>query len=149
MSIPPTGSPGTPDEQISFAPTGSWTFPSGTVFVKTFELQTNQSDPNSLHRLETRLLVRDVNGGVYGVTYKWRPDNSEADLLTASLNENIAITTPTGVVTQTWYYPSPSDCLICHTPVANYVLGVKTSQLNGTNTYASGTADNQLRTLDP
>ena len=81
-------------------------FPNGTVFVKTFELLTNQSDPTSLHRLETRLLVRDTNGAVYGVTYKWRPDNSDADLLYSNLTENIPIQTPTGVVTQMWYYPS-------------------------------------------
>lgn len=148
LSVPHTGNPWTPDQQISFTPTGPWTFPSGTVFVKTFELQTNQSDPNSLRRLETRLLVRDINGTVYGVTYKWRPDGSDADLLTTSSNETIAITTPGGTVNQTWYYPSPSDCLICHTPSANYVLGVKAGQLNGNYTYPSGTTDNQLRTLN-
>ncbi len=148
LSVPNSGAPFSPNEQISFAPTGTWTFPAGTVFVKTFQLQTNQSDPNSQLRLETRLLVRDTNGAVYGVTYKWRPDYSDADLLTASSNQDIAITTPSGVITQTWYYPSPSDCLQCHTPVANYVLGVNSRQLNGNDTYPNGVTDNQLRTLN-
>jgi len=150
LAVPYQGGLTTPDQQIDFAPTGEWSFPNGTVFVKHFALITNYVDTTAPPmRLETRLLVRDTNGAVYGVTYKWRPDYSDADLLTSSATENITITVPGGTITQTWYYPSPADCLTCHTPAANYVLGVKTRQLNGDLTYGStGVTDNQLRALN-
>lgn len=121
--------------QIGFAERGSWTFPDGTVFVKTFELQRR--------RLETRVLVRDAHGGVYGAVYKWRRDGSDADLLAGSATEDLRVRVPgrNGTRTQTWYYPGREDCLTCHTTLAGGVLGVNTRQAHRVTTDAGG---NQL-----
>ena len=135
-----------PAGKIVFSPTGEWRFPAGTVFVKNFDLSVDAAKPALKRRLETRLLVRDSMGGVYGVVYKWRPDGSDADLLSSSATESIQIKSAAGEVQQTWYYPSRQDCLTCHTAGAGGVLGVKTRQLNRSFTYPSGVADNELRT---
>jgi mono/diheme cytochrome c family protein len=107
----------------------------------------SRATPTSLARLETRLLVRDTNGAVYGVTYKWRPTTATPICLTNSLTEAIPFTNATGV-SPTLVLSQSGDCLTCHTAVANYVLGVNARQLNGTNTYPHGVTDNQLRTLN-
>jgi uncharacterized repeat protein (TIGR03806 family) len=136
-----------PNQKIRFSATEEWQFPPGTVFVKHFELPTDESNPGVRRRLETRLLVRDDMGGVYGVTYRWRADGSDAELLPDGATEDIPIRSVNGEVRhQTWYYPSRKDCLTCHTAGAGGVLGVKTRQLNHEYDYPSGVTDNELRT---
>jgi mono/diheme cytochrome c family protein len=149
IAVPNDGPPYASNEQISFAPVGEWSFPNGTVFIKHFELTVNEIT-GERKRLETRLLVRNEDGAVYGVTYKWRADNTDADLLPGPpLDEDIPIITSSGGTRiQKWSYPGRGQCLSCHTSAANYVLGVKTHQLNGNFTYPStGRTDNQLRTF--
>lgn len=131
--------------KIKFSTTSEWGFPKGTVFVKNFELPLDERNPQVHRRLETRLLVCDTAGGVYGVSYKWRADNTDAELLTSNLFEKITIQTASGTRTQTWYYPSRQDCLTCHTKGAGGVLGPKARQLNHPFTYPSGVTDNELR----
>ena len=80
-----------PKGKIKFASTGEWTFPAGTVFVKTFELPVDARDPTVKRRLETRLLMVGADSQVYGVVYRWRADLSDADLLPDSLSEDIPL----------------------------------------------------------
>jgi uncharacterized repeat protein (TIGR03806 family) len=112
------------DTRIGFSERGAWKFPPGTVFVKHFEMRAGEG--RSAQRLETRLLVVDRRSFGYGVTYKWRADGSDAELLTEGLREAIDL----GGRKQTWSYPSRNDCLVCHTASAGFVLGVNTRQLN-------------------
>src|ERR1043166_1672737 len=93
-------------KRIRFDATGEWSFPEGTIFVKHFDLPVDSRNRAVVRRLETRLLVCNATGGVYGVTYKWRPDNSDAELLATNLLEDIPIQTESGTHTQSWYYPS-------------------------------------------
>lgn len=121
----------------------AWQFPAGTVFVKTFEIATDERHPERRRRLETRLLVRDSAGGVYGAVYKWRADNSDADLLSDARTEVLVIKSARGTRTQNWYYPSRDDCLTCHTANAGGVLGINTRQMNRASP-ADARAENQL-----
>ena len=133
--------------RIQFSPTGDWVFPAGSILVKTFELPVDEAHPEVKRRLETRLLVRDSEGGVYGAVYKWRADNSDAELLSSSLTEDIPIKTAAGTTrNQTWYYPSQKNCLECHNTHTTGVLGLRARQMNRDFTYPTGVTDNQLRT---
>ena len=150
MGVPYSGGPIRPDQQVQFDADNVWRFPAGSVFVKHFDLQTNELDPKALRRLETRILVNLTNNIVYGATYRWLPDYSDAELVNTAQTEDIVIETASGPRSQTWYYPSRVDCVTCHNPVSGGILGAsQTRQLNGDWTYeGSGVTDNQIRTLN-
>jgi uncharacterized repeat protein (TIGR03806 family) len=132
---------------VCYSRDGEWQFPVGTILVKHFELADDETEPLRRRRLETRLLVVDGPNEGFGVTYRWRPDHTDAELLDDGLTEEIPIRTRDGVRKQVWSFPSRDECLKCHTTAAGFVLGPKTRQLNGTFDYPeTGVSDNQIRT---
>ncbi len=134
--------------KAGFSPSGEWSWPGGTVFVQHFEVVINGST-DARRRIETRLLVLDGTGRFgYGANYRWRTDESDADLVDmAGSEETLEVTDSSGTTReQTWMYPSRGLCYLCHTPTAGFVLGPKTHQLNGNFSYPGGYTDNQLRT---
>lgn len=148
IAIPNDGLADSADEKIRFRADASWTFPAGTVLVKQFDLPVDAREPSRIRRVETRFIVRVNDGSVYGVTYRWRPDGSDAELLTTGLEEDLDVTSANGTVSQqTWSFPSREDCVYCHNASAGHVLGVRTHQLNGDYAYeVTGRTANQLST---
>ena len=109
-----------------------WTLPPGTILRKDFYLDSKI--------VETRLLAHHTDGDWAGYSYEWNADQSDADLLADSKSVVIG--------THTWYYPSGSDCLRCHTIAAGRSLGPETAQLNRDYTYpTTGKTENQVFTF--
>lgn len=131
--------------EIQWDATENWQYPEGTVAVKHFELPLDENNPSVVKRLETRLIVMQANGRVYGVTYKWNDAGTDAELLTDEFLEDITITDADGQDwVQTWAYPSPAQCLECHTAESSQFLGLSTRQLNGNYDYPIAGTENQL-----
>ena len=130
---------------IEFRPEGNWSFPTGTFWVKHFEMELTNGLPDSRRRLETRVLIRNADG-VYGLTYKWDAAGTNAVLLPPEgADEQLSINSGNGTFrTQTWHYPTRYECLVCHNSAAGHALGFKTRQLNCA---LESSVTNQIKTL--
>lgn len=149
VAIPNDGSHNSATEKINFSQSDFWQFPQGTVFIKHFEMPTDESDPSQIKRLETRFMIRDKNGGLYGLTYKWNDAGTDATLINESETIPYTINKLDGSQeNRTWTFPSRADCMTCHNQSAGGILGFNTHQLNRELEYPSGIVDNQLRTLN-
>lgn len=148
MAIPNDGIFDQAHEKINWSEDSEWSFPEGTVFIKHFEMQVDENNPDSTRRLETRVMVHGEDG-YYGLTYYWFPDHSDAILLVDAYEEKIEIAQADGGTRNlSWYFPSRSDCFSCHTPASSIVLGLKTRHLNKDILYPqSGLKANQLETF--
>ncbi|HQU41596.1 MAG TPA: PQQ-dependent sugar dehydrogenase [Pirellulales bacterium] len=133
--------------RIPFTTDRTWELPDRTVLVKSFALERNEGRPDSRRWIETRLLTRQ-QGEWAGYSYRWNEEQTEALLVEKEgADQEFTVRSADGERRQTWHYPSRSECMVCHSRAANFVLGISTVQLNRDNNYG-GVVDNQLRVFE-
>ncbi len=127
---------------------GSWTLPDGSVLVQTLSLDLVDEAGKTVHkRIETRLLNRQ-QGEWTGYSYRWNAGQTDAELVAASgggVDLEVADPSdPSGRREQTWRFPSRTECMVCHSRAAGFILAFTPLQLDRDRDYG-GTVDNQLR----
>ncbi len=137
--------------QITYSDTAPWSFPVGTILVKTFTFHTDYRDPSSpLHLMETRILWHEPDGWTVH-TYQWRADGSDADSV------EVGATVPTDFIDATgatvhddYYIPNANECKECHTnSMVVGPIGTKTRELDRQHDFGTqGGALNQIDHLD-
>ncbi len=129
-------------ETIQYKPRGSWEFPDGSVLVKSFAFPDRTT--GALRTFETRLMARQ-EGEWYGYSYRWNESQTDA-LLVADEGRDEALDwvdhaqlgeSPDELADFTWHYPSRTECMVCHSRAAGFVLGLSTEQLTRTHVYDS------------
>ena len=128
--------------------TDEYLFPEGAVFIKNFTIDTVTGSPASRIFIETRVMVRQ-NGVWNGCSFRWRKDQSDADLVGGALGESeemvFTIKGADGSPRRkTWLFPGRSggrsirnmqlvNCTRCHLNSATgrqrSILGFITPQL--------------------
>lgn len=112
---------------------GDFELPPGGVSIKHFTWNGKY--------FESRFFVRYNNGNYGAFTYRWAEDERSATLVDSG-GESRQLD---GI---TWEYPSQGQCFQCHTPGANFSLGLETMQLNIEHNFPStGQTANQFDTL--
>ncbi|HVK15131.1 MAG TPA: PQQ-dependent sugar dehydrogenase [Gemmataceae bacterium] len=116
-------------------------FPKDGVLTRTFSIEMEAGNPATRRRLETQLMHFDGREWK-GYTYRWNEAATDADLVPAA-GENVELKVkdaraPDGVRTQTWHFPSRTECRQCHNPWAGEVLGFTEQQLRGNGNKSGG-----------
>ncbi len=123
---------GTTDEtkRFGFNMVSEWDCPPETFWIKQFDLELEVGNSESRRRVETRFLVR-YEGGVYGLTYRWNDEQTDAELVPEEGAEEVFTISEVGQIRkQVWQYPGRTQCLTCHTKTSGFILGFNTLQLN-------------------
>jgi glucose/arabinose dehydrogenase len=133
-------------DTVAFNADGNWTFPTGMVWVKNYDIDLERGNPATRRRLETRILVKTATE-VYGLSYQWDNIQSGAQTnATLVAEDGLSFPIPGSSPPQTWRFPSRSECKGCHTSVGGFALSFNTRQFNRSYTYGAQT-QNQIAAL--
>jgi len=130
---------------ISMTDRGGWSFPDKTVLVKSFGFEFKTGNIRSRRWIETRLMTRQ-QGEWRGYSYAWNKEQTDAYLVSKEGRDQSFKLDSAEEHLQTWRYPSRSECMVCHSRAANFVLGLSTLQMNKQHNYG-GLQANQLESL--
>jgi hypothetical protein len=111
-------------DPIDTAIADAWTFPIGTMFVKTFSYA---RDPESVRPIETRVLRLLDTGWAYDA-YLWTEDGSDAQLI--DLEESVLVDVIDDRGPLQHRVPNRLDCRTCHESAVQPVLGFSELQLD-------------------
>ncbi|WP_367873990.1 LamG-like jellyroll fold domain-containing protein [Luteolibacter sp. Populi] len=132
--------------KMTWSKDGSWSYPTGMLWVKHFDLELSRGNPATKKRIETRVLVKTGTGS-YGVSYRWNEAQTDATLVEDAGTEfDLAIDDHGTPHTQRWQIPGRSSCITCHTPQGGHALSFNTRQLNREQ-LINGFSGNQLALL--
>ncbi len=133
------------DRRIDLSQTRGWNFPNETLVLETLSLDTESGNAKSRRHVETRVLLKQENEWA-GYSYRWNDEQTDATLVEAKGGEReIEIKEGGATRKQLWKFPSRTECLVCHSRAANFVLGLQTAQFN--REHEAG-GENQLVTLE-
>jgi hypothetical protein len=137
-----------PDTKIDYRKNRGWEFPDKTVIVKSFHIDTVEGDPKSRRWIETRFLTKQGTEW-YGYSYAWNDDETEGTLIESKgADREFTIQTKAGARKLNWHYPSRSECMVCHSRAANWVLGFQEVQMNHYYDYGNGAMENQFAVFE-
>lgn len=149
LYLPPTMKPdGDDPTTIEMVEQRGWNFPDRTVLVKSFALDSASGESPTRRWIETRLLTKQAGEWV-GYSYVWNDEQTDATLVAKEgLDREYMVRQADGTSQrQVWHYPSRTECMVCHSRAANFVLGLSTLQMNKAHDYGGVTA-NQLEVLE-
>lgn len=135
-----------PGATIDIADDGTFSFPEGTILLKTFSFEFVEGDPQSVRPVETRVMYRR-NFGWQFHSYQWNETGDAAQVLDERANVFLQLERDGETAELEYTFPSRDECGYCHGSGGGQVLGPQLAQFDRMTDYGTGPIS-QLEALE-